>query len=229
MNPLKHMYVTSPFGVRVHPVHETKSFHSGVDLRALYEDAYAIADGTIEIAQYYKEGIGNCVVINHGSFMAVYGHLDKFNVKVGQLVSEGDVVATTGNTGTSTAPHLHFEIREDVPGYVWHREKDGRYENAIDPIEFLNRPDYSNAEIQTKLKEKGYYTDVVDGNMGPNSRQAIKEFQTDSYLDATGYADNITCKKLFEEELDFETLYYEAMERQSKLIECMKKMEDIYS
>lgn len=169
INPLRSIFVTSSFGPRIHPISNKKSFHSGVDLRANYEDAYAIEDGTVEIAKYYSEGIGNCLVINHGTFLAVYGHLDSFNVEVGQLVSEGDVVATTGNTGSSTAPHLHFEIRNPIPGYVWNKEKDGRYENAIDPIKFLIS------------------------------------------------------------EPDFETLYYEAMEREDKLKQLLIQIEEVYS
>ena len=172
INPLKNTYVTSPFGHRTHPVTYKKGFHSGVDFRANYEDTYAIAPGTVEIAQYYSEGIGNCLVINHGAFMTVYGHLDSFNVKVGQLVSEGDVVATTGNTGTSTAPHLHFEIRNPVPSYVWNKEKDGRYENAVDPIEFMKKNEH------WAQKYYDYLTESID----------IKE---------TRFDDNITRGEVF--------------------------------
>jgi len=156
MKPLRNIHVTTPYGPRIHPVTKENDFHNGIDLRAAYEDTYAIADGTVEIAKYYTEGIGNCVVINHGTFMAVYGHLDSFNVKRGQFIEKGHVIGTTGNTGTSTGPHLHFEIRQPVPDYVWNKDRYGKYENSIDPIEFMKENDH------WAQKYYAYLSNVID-------------------------------------------------------------------
>lgn len=71
----------------------------------------ATAAGTVIRAEYYA-GYGNCVDIDHGNgVISRYGHLSKINVSLGQSVSQGEVIALSGNTGNSTGPHLHFELR----------------------------------------------------------------------------------------------------------------------
>ena len=137
-NPLKKMHVTSSFGPRIHPIHGINGFHSGVDLRANYEKTFAIDEGVVEKVREYPQGIGKYIVINHVHFTTVYGHLSEFKVREGQTVKNGEIIATTGNSGASTAPHLHFEVRIGNPGSkLWHKNNKGMYYNAIDPITFL--------------------------------------------------------------------------------------------
>ena len=109
--PIKYTAFTSPFGYRTHPVYGGKRFHYGVDLAApTGTPIYATRAGTVTIARY-DSSAGNYVQINHGDgFKSVYMHMTKDTVKVGQKVSQGQVIGYCGSTGASTGPHLHFGI-----------------------------------------------------------------------------------------------------------------------
>ncbi len=138
MNPLKKIHVTSPYGPRRHPVTgKSNSFHNGTDLRAKYVETYAIANGTVRLVRTWEPGIGKYVVIDHDGFTTIYGHLSEFKVKQGQKVGEGELIAITGNSGASTAPHLHFEMRSGNPSRLWDKNSKGVYTNSFDPIPFL--------------------------------------------------------------------------------------------
>jgi murein DD-endopeptidase MepM/ murein hydrolase activator NlpD len=103
--------LSSGFGMRVHPRYGTKKFHSGIDLSAPRgTPVHATADGIISFSGWSK-GNGNIVVIEHGhGFSTVYAHNTKNMIKVGQTVKRGQEIATTGSTGVSTGPHVHYEI-----------------------------------------------------------------------------------------------------------------------
>lgn len=111
--PLENTFVTSPFGYRIHPVYGKKHFHTGIDYRAAEgTDVMASAEGTVS-ATGLLGNYGIYIIINHdGGYQTVYGHLNKVNVKVNDRVFSGQVIAESGNTGVSTGPHLHFEIRK---------------------------------------------------------------------------------------------------------------------
>lgn len=102
----------SGWGYRIHPIYKIRKFHYGMDFTApTGTEIYATGDGTIERVQSIKRGYGNNVTINHGyGYKTIYAHMSKFNVKEGQKVKRGDVIGYVGNTGTSTAPHLHYEV-----------------------------------------------------------------------------------------------------------------------
>jgi murein DD-endopeptidase MepM/ murein hydrolase activator NlpD len=103
------------FGWRTHPILKRKEFHRGLDLRAKkMTPVRAPADGVVEFAGYHKSsGFGNLVIIEHNyGFKTSYAHLSKkFPVKSGAFVKKGDIIAYTGNSGLSTGPHLHYEVR----------------------------------------------------------------------------------------------------------------------
>ncbi|WP_024953674.1 M23 family metallopeptidase [Sulfurospirillum arcachonense] len=103
------------FGWRTHPILKRKEFHRGLDLRAKkMTPVHAPADGVVEYAGYHKSsGFGNLVIIDHNyGFKTTYAHLSKkFPVKSGTFVKKGDIIAYTGNSGLSTGPHLHYEVR----------------------------------------------------------------------------------------------------------------------
>ncbi len=105
--------VTSPFGWRTHPIFHTRRFHTGVDFGVpMNTPVKAAADGIVIFAGW-KGAYGRCVIIDHGSGIStVYGHLNSFKVHKGSKVRQGQVIAYSGNTGLSTGPHLHFEVRE---------------------------------------------------------------------------------------------------------------------
>lgn len=102
----------SGWGYRIHPIYKIRKFHYGMDFTAPSgTEIYATGDGIVEEINTSKRGYGNKIVLNHGfGYNTLYAHLDKFNVKVGQKVKRGDVIGFVGNTGTSTAPHLHYEV-----------------------------------------------------------------------------------------------------------------------
>ncbi|MBN1971631.1 MAG: peptidoglycan DD-metalloendopeptidase family protein [Candidatus Delongbacteria bacterium] len=106
--------VTSKYGYRIHPISGTKEFHRGLDFRAKTgEDVLTTADGIVEYAGFHKEsGYGNVVIIDHGlGFKTIYGHLNKTLVKAGTSVKKGEIIALSGNSGKSSGPHLHYEIK----------------------------------------------------------------------------------------------------------------------
>jgi murein DD-endopeptidase MepM/ murein hydrolase activator NlpD len=103
----------SGYGFRMHPIYKIVMFHSGMDFTApLGTDIYATGDGTISVVQSSQRGLGNHIEIDHGfGYTSVYAHLNNFNVKKGQKVKRGDIIGYVGNTGTSVANHLHYEIK----------------------------------------------------------------------------------------------------------------------
>lgn len=125
--PSDQFVLTSPFGVRTSPFTQRPDFHKGLDLSAPRgTPVYLTADGVVTFAGRYplRQSVnwwrfGNVVVVNHADrFITIYGHLDTINVRKGQHVRQGDIVATVGSTGWSTNSHLHYEVRSDleVPG-----------------------------------------------------------------------------------------------------------------
>ena len=107
-------YVSSEFGNRVHPTLKINLFHNGVDLAApAGSNILAAYDGEV-VAASYTGAMGNYVMLDHGGGLyTVYMHASKLNVKEGQEVKRGDVIALVGSTGRSTGNHLHFSVRKD--------------------------------------------------------------------------------------------------------------------
>lgn len=109
---------TSEFGVRTHPISGDLRFHAGIDIAAQTgTQIYSAFDGEI-IEADYDQWNGNYLKIKHdNNIMTVYCHCEKLNVKKGQKIRAGEVIATVGSTGSSTGPHLHFELRIDNVSY----------------------------------------------------------------------------------------------------------------
>lgn len=111
--PLEEAKVTSFYGMRKHPVLGKMKLHGGADLRArIGTPVYATANGVVEWAGYNDGGFGKMVKLSHNfGFTTVYGHLSKSTVAVGDYVKQGELIGYSGNTGLSSAPHLHYEVR----------------------------------------------------------------------------------------------------------------------
>ena len=109
--PCNYNRVSSPFGWRIHPKYGDWRFHTGVDLAIGHTPIYATRAGVVEVSQYSATA-GYYVVINHmDGYKSTYMHMCKFpDVKVGQMVTAGQVIGCVGTTGTSTGYHLHFGI-----------------------------------------------------------------------------------------------------------------------
>ena len=107
--------MASGFGNRIHPIYKTKKFHAGMDFSAKTgTPIYATGDGEISKVKRSRKGYGNHVVINHGfGYKTLYAHMSKYIVKKRQKVKRGDIIGYVGNTGTSVAPHLHYEVHKD--------------------------------------------------------------------------------------------------------------------
>jgi murein DD-endopeptidase MepM/ murein hydrolase activator NlpD len=102
----------SGWGFRIHPIYKIRKFHYGIDFTApTGTEVYSTGDGIVEKIDKSQRGYGNCIVIDHGFGMkTLYAHLENFKVKQGQRVNRGDIIASVGNTGLSTSPHLHYEV-----------------------------------------------------------------------------------------------------------------------
>ncbi|PSU33682.1 M23 family metallopeptidase [Photobacterium lutimaris] len=112
-NPTPGIRMSSQFGTRVHPVTGKRKRHLGLDFAAnTGTEIYAPADGVIEVIRPSNKGSGNFLKLDHTmGFTSTYSHLKKFNVKRGEFIRKGELIGWTGNTGLSTGPHLHYEIR----------------------------------------------------------------------------------------------------------------------
>ncbi|WP_122036736.1 M23 family metallopeptidase [Aliivibrio sp. EL58] len=111
--PIDFIRNSSSFGKRTNPISGKRQRHLGQDLTCKRgTEIYAPADGVVELARPSKKGYGNLLKVQHSfGFMTMYAHLQKFKVRSGQFVKKGDLIATCGNTGNSTGPHLHYEVR----------------------------------------------------------------------------------------------------------------------
>ena len=116
--------ITSNFGWRIHPIYGTRRLHAGTDFGVDEGTPVHAADGGVVVEAGWVSGYGYTVVIDHGNGMStLYAHNSDVAVSPGQTVSKGQVVSYSGNTGGSTGPHLHFEVRingepTDPMGYL---------------------------------------------------------------------------------------------------------------
>lgn len=104
--------MASGYGMRMHPIHKIWKQHTGMDFSAEKgTEIYATGDGVVVAAIKDRRGYGNHIVIDHGyGYQTLYGHMQKFNIRQGQHVKRGEVIGYVGNTGTSSGPHLHYEV-----------------------------------------------------------------------------------------------------------------------
>ena len=107
-------YISSGYGYRLHPVNQTRHFHKGVDIAVWYNTpVLATGDGVVEFSGW-KGGFGRTVIVDHGfGYETLYAHNQRLEVDQGEEVKRGDVIAYSGNSGYSTGPHLHYEVRKD--------------------------------------------------------------------------------------------------------------------
>lgn len=104
--------VASGYGVRIDPVYHVRKFHQGMDFTApTGTEVFATGNAKV-IFTGWKQGYGNTIILDHGfGYKTVYAHLYKSLVRKGQKVKRYDIIALVGNTGKSTGPHLHYEVR----------------------------------------------------------------------------------------------------------------------
>ncbi len=131
--------LSSGFGYRIDPIHKVRRPHNGIDFSLPKgTPVYATADGVVKVVKSSFTGYGKRLDIDHGfGYKTRYAHLDMFNVKKGQKVKRGDLIGFSGNSGKSTAPHLHYEVH-----------KDGK---AINPVYYFSR-DLTDEEFEEILR-----------------------------------------------------------------------------
>ena len=136
----------SGFGYRLHPILKIYRLHAGIDLSApTGTPIYASGNGIIKKAER-SGSYGNYVTINHGyGYESNYAHMSKYTVRIGQKVKRGDIIGYVGNTGLSSAPHLHYEIVKDRQkinpiGYFYKDVSPDEYKKLID---ISNQPNQS--------------------------------------------------------------------------------------
>jgi murein DD-endopeptidase MepM/ murein hydrolase activator NlpD len=129
LHPLrnKDTVITSPYGNRLHPVTGGVKFHNGVDLRAAENTPiYSPADGQVTGELENSAGGVQMIITHDNGYKTGYAHLNKRLARKGQRVKEGQQIALSGNTGRSTAPHLHFTVKNpqgeriDPAGLMWY-------------------------------------------------------------------------------------------------------------
>ncbi len=117
--------ISSHFGHRTDPFYKVQKMHSGIDFSApMGTHVFCTGDGVVEKVIKGNSGYGNNIIVNHGyGYKTRYAHLSKAHVKVGQKVHRGEFIAEVGNSGKSTAPHLHYEVIKS--------------DKAINPVNFF--------------------------------------------------------------------------------------------
>ena len=119
------LQITSPFGERFHPIWKENKLHNGIDLKANHQFVYAVLDGIISGTGWDNKGGGKFIKVQHSNGIETsYCHLSEVYYQQGEAVKAGFVIARSGNTGISTAPHLHFSVKEN--------------DKHINPVDFLN-------------------------------------------------------------------------------------------
>ena len=107
--------VASGYGYRIHPIYKTRKLHTGMDFTAPQgTPIYATGDGKVAKVRRSRRGYGNHVIIDHSyGYQTLYAHMTKYIVYRGQKVKRGEIIGYVGSSGTSVAPHLHYEVMKN--------------------------------------------------------------------------------------------------------------------
>ena len=131
-NSARYNIITSGYGKRDQPTAGASTNHKALDIGVRYQPVFAPADGYVVTAGKVS-GYGNFIMIKHSnSLYTCYGHLASFNVSAGQTVTRGQQIAISGNTGVTTGPHLHFEVRTN-----------GTSASRVNPLNYISNDIYS--------------------------------------------------------------------------------------
>ena len=207
--------VASSFGQRIHPITKKQHFHEGIDIDSDSKEIYAAESGTVESVNtgcgncYYNsetdksdescfkcgQSYGNYVLIDHGNFKSLYAHLEQVNVNIGQSVNKGDVIGLMGSSGSSTSPHLHFEIRvnnQQVNPLCYYEGleieiKDQKKQECGNAKYYLNLSFNATAQIDLNRYEKLY--ENIQGIIRDCTISANKEECYNSRLSSIGYSE----------------------------------------
>lgn len=140
--------LASGFGNRLHPIYKTVKFHEGLDFSAQSgTPIYATGNGVV-VKSSYSGGYGKLVEIDHGyGYKTRYAHMSRFKARKGQKVKRGDIIGYVGNTGSSTGPHLHYEVL-----------KNGK---PVNPVNYFFN-DLTNEEYAEMIKRSNHANQSFD-------------------------------------------------------------------
>ncbi len=173
-------WISSGYGYRISPFSNEKEFHHGIDISArLGEPIYAAATGIVKKARF-SIAFGYYIILQHNSnYQTRYAHCEKILVQEGQTVKSGDIIATCGNTGRSTGPHLCFELR-----------KNGK---AINPIEIYPESPAVNKELEViPLKAAVKNNKTQEGTIIVSYRDFLDMVESGDIYQVTIQGDNLS-------------------------------------
>jgi murein DD-endopeptidase MepM/ murein hydrolase activator NlpD len=131
--------ISSGFGIRMHPILKIRKMHEGQDFTApTGTPIFATGNGTVYSVAKKRFGFGFHVIVDHGyGYKTIYAHMSRINVRKGQKINRGDVMGLVGNTGSSTAPHLHYEVvkngvKIDPVNYYYQDLSPDQFQQIID-------------------------------------------------------------------------------------------------
>ena len=163
IKPIANMRVTSPFGMRTHPLTGKQAKHNGIDVVGS-DTILAVADGKC-VKSYSSKSYGETIILDHHingkQYQSLYAHLSKRNIKRGDVVKQGNIIGFMGNTGHSSGKHLHFELHQPT----WTSNK----EHALNPMQHLDK------KVSVKL--------VEDGIIGVKTVTRLQEFLNTRFRD----------------------------------------------
>lgn len=139
ISPADYYRISDKFGYRIHPITKKRQKHMGVDFAAsIGTPIHAVGNGKVISIKKSNTGYGKRVIISHGyGFKTLYAHMSKIDVKVGDVVTRGQKIGNVGNTGSSTGPHLHYEViyknvHKDPELFFLKDLTDAEYKNMVD-------------------------------------------------------------------------------------------------
>ena len=131
--------ISSGFGIRMHPILKIRKMHEGQDFTApTGTQIFATGSGIVSKVEKRRFGFGFHVIVDHGyGYKTIYAHMSRINIRKGQKVNRGDVLGLVGSTGSSTAPHLHYEvlkngIKIDPVNYYYQDLSPDQFQQIID-------------------------------------------------------------------------------------------------
>ena len=139
--------MASGYGMRMHPIYKRMKMHTGMDFSAERgTEIYATGAGKVVHNETSRRGYGNNIIIDHGyGYKTLYAHMSSFNVRQGQEITRGQTIGYVGNTGTSVAPHLHYEVWKDDQKV----NPVNFYFNDLTPAEYERMIEFSSQQTQS--------------------------------------------------------------------------------